>query len=99
MGDNIWITGALLTDCTSNFPEVVNVSLEKEQMTEHTAAFKIEVTLETMEDTVSHDIIEMSAESAVLAIDTRNGYMRQNSTTKGGEATDDGISRRKSFRK
>jgi hypothetical protein len=99
MGDNIWITGALLTDCTSNFPEVVNVSLEKEQMTEHTAAFKIEVTLETMEDTVSHDIIEMSTESAVLAIDTRNGYMRQNSTTKGGEATDDGTSRRKSFRK
>jgi hypothetical protein len=87
MGDSIWITGALLTDCTSNLPDLVKVSSEKEQMTEHMAAFKNEVTLEIMEDTVLQDIIEMSAESAVLPLGTQNGYIRQNSTTKGVEAT------------
>jgi hypothetical protein len=37
--------------------ELVNDSLENEQITEQTAAFKTDATLESRDDTVSHDIM------------------------------------------
>ena len=78
IGDKMWITGAFLTDSTSKFPNSVYVFLEKEQMTEHTAAFKREETLENKEDTVSQEIIEISE---TLVLETRNGYITNKKQT------------------
>jgi hypothetical protein len=57
MGERMWITGDSLIDLTSKLPDDVNVCSEKEQITEQTAAFKIDVILENNEATVSHEIM------------------------------------------
>jgi hypothetical protein len=53
----MWITGDSLIDLTSKLPDDENVCSENEQITEQTAAFKIDVILENNEANVSHEIM------------------------------------------
>jgi hypothetical protein len=89
------MTGASRTDLTRLCPAMVKECCEKEQMTEQTAAFKTDAILENKEETVSQDIMLIVAPF----LGTRNANIRQNSATKGREATDGGASRSKSFKK
>jgi hypothetical protein len=57
MGERMWITGDSLIDLTSKLPDDENVCSENEQITEQTAAFKIDVILENNEANVSHEIM------------------------------------------
>jgi hypothetical protein len=62
----------------------VKESWEKEQITEQTAAFKTDEILENTDDTVSHEIMVIAEPS----FGTLKANIKQNSATKGSDATD-----------